>query len=92
MVFSGKGTRRIIGFGWPGEGGEGAMTAWEDIGSPGFLAISENDIGLLSSPLGFSCLGLLTTYDEVWVLPYMPVHQEGQNQPNNTFIEIWKTI
>ena len=33
-------------------------------------------------------LALSSNYDEVWVLPYISVHQEGQNQLIDSFTEI----
>ena len=45
-----------------------------------------SDIVTLSQPLIASKYG--TAYDEVWVLPYIPVHEEGPTQLIDSFTEI----
>ena len=38
------------------------------------------------------CILYYLSYDVVWVLPYIPVHQEGQNQLIDSFAEIKNTL
>ena len=59
-------------------------------GGEGQAAVHQSDI-IIFRKIGLQLLWLTIidlAYDEVWVLPYIPVHQEGQNLLIDLFTEI----